>query len=98
MLLWVTAGVSLLAALLLCRHARWRSCLHSTVALAAGVGLGFYWAAWLAQAAMAPQLALADEGQDIVVTGTVASLPYRFEQGVRFNFAVEKAVGAKVPP
>ncbi|MEG1563474.1 MAG: ComEC/Rec2 family competence protein, partial [Bacteroides sp.] len=29
---------------------------------------------------------------------TIASLPYRFEQGVRFNFAVEKAFGAKVPP
>ena len=70
----------------------------AAIALAAGVGLGFYWAAWLAQAAMAPQLALADEGQDIIVTGTIASLPYRFEQGVRFNFAVEKAAGARVPP
>ena len=93
-LLWVVAGAALLVAWLLRRHARWRCVL----APAAGVGLGFYWAAWLAQAALAPQLALADEGQDIVVTGTVASLPYRFEQGVRFNFAVEKAFGAKVPP
>ena len=84
----------LLMAWLLRHHARWRS----AVELAAGVGLGFYWAAWLAHAALAPQLALADEGQDITVVGTVASLPYRFEQGVRFNFAVEKAVGAKVPP
>ena len=101
-LLWVIAGAGLMASLALRRYARWRagwcSGLHSAVALAAGVGLGFYWAAWLAQAAMAPQLALADEGQDILVTGTIASLPYRFEQGVRFNFAVEKAVGAKVPP
>ena len=92
--LWGLAGAALLMAWLLRRHARWRC----AFALAAGVGLGFYWAAWLAQAALAPQLALADEGQDIVVTGTIASLPYRFEQGVRFNFAVEKAVGAKVPP
>ena len=92
--LLAVAGSAMTAALLLRRHAHWRC----AVALAAGVGLGFYWAAWLAQAAMAPQLALADEGQDITVTGTVASLPYRFEQGVRFNFAVEKAVGATVPP
>ncbi|SIR71013.1 competence protein ComEC [Janthinobacterium sp. TND4EL3] len=93
-LLWVVAGAALLVAWLLRRHARWRCVL----APAAGVGLGFYWAAWLAQAALAPQLAPADEGRDITVTGTIASLPYRFEQGVRFNFAVEKAFGAKVPP
>ena len=93
-LLWLIAGAGLAVSLVLRHHARWRS----VVALAAGVGLGFYWAAWLAHAALAPQLALADEGQDITVVGTVASLPYRFEQGVRFNFAVEKVVGAKVPP
>ena len=93
-LLWVVAGAALLVAWLLRRHARWRC----VFAPAAGVGLGFYWAAWLAQAALAPQLAPADEGRDITVTGTIASLPYRFEQGVRFNFAVEKALGAKVPP
>ena len=93
-LLWLIAGSGFTVSLALHRHARWRC----VVALAAGVGLGFYWAAWLAQAALAPQLALADEGQDITVTGTIASLPYRFEQGVRFNFAVEKAVGAQVPP
>ncbi|MGK5026269.1 DNA internalization-related competence protein ComEC/Rec2 [Janthinobacterium sp. RB2R34] len=67
-------------------------------ALVCGLALGFYWAAWLAQLALAPQLALADEGRDITVVGTVASLPYRFQQGVRFNFAVETAVGAEVPP
>ncbi len=93
-LLWLIAGSGFTVSLALHRHARWRC----VVALAAGVGSGFYWAAWLAQAALAPQLALADEGQDITVTGTIASLPYRFEQGVRFNFAVEKAVGAQVPP
>ena len=62
------------------------------------MALGFYWAAWLAQLALAPQLALADEGRDITVVGTVASLPYQFQQGVRFNFAVESAAGAVVPP
>ena len=66
--------------------------------LACGAALGFFWAAWLAQLALAPQLALADEGRDITIIGTVASLPYQFQQGVRFNFAVESAAGAVVPP
>lgn len=92
--LFLVVVLGMLAALLLRLHAHWRS----AAALVAGVGLGFFWAAWLAHAALAPQLALADEGQDITVTGTVASLPYRFEQGVRFNFAVEEAVVAEVPP
>ena len=38
-LLWVIAGAALLMAGLLRRHAYWRS----AIALAAGVGLGFYW-------------------------------------------------------
>ena len=66
--------------------------------LACGAALGFYWSAWLAQLALAPQLALADEGRDITIIGTVASLPYQFQQGVRFNFAVDSAAGAAVPP
>ena len=93
-MLLASAGAGMLAAWLLRQHAHWRS----AVALASGVALGFFWAAWLAQAAMAPQLALADEGRDITLIGTVDSLPYRFEQGVRFNFAVEQATGATVPP
>ncbi|TFW29794.1 DNA internalization-related competence protein ComEC/Rec2 [Duganella callida] len=67
-------------------------------ALAAGVIGGFFWAAWLAHVALAPELAAADEGRDIRLVGVVASLPYRFSQGVRFNFAVEQAAGARVPP
>ena len=66
--------------------------------LACGAALGFFWSAWLAQLALAPQLALADEGRDITIIGTVASLPYQFQQGVRFNFAVDSAAGAAVPP
>ena len=92
LLLIVAAGM--LAACLLRRHACWRP----AAALVTGLGLGFFWAAWLAQLALAPRLALADEGQDLTIIGTVASLPYRFEQGVRFNFAVQQAPGAKVPP
>jgi competence protein ComEC len=69
-------------------------------AAVAGALLGFCWAALIAHLALAPQLSKADEGRDITLVGTIDSLPYRFEQGVRFNFAVEKVIGAPVavPP
>jgi competence protein ComEC len=75
--------------------------LHGAVrAAACAFALGFCWAALLAHLALAPALAAEDEGTDIILIGTIASLPYHFEQGVRFNFAVESASGAtlKVPP
>ncbi|WP_317202076.1 DNA internalization-related competence protein ComEC/Rec2 [Janthinobacterium sp.] len=72
--------------------------LRAGLALLSGAALGFFWAATLAQAALAPQLAKDDEGRDITLIGTVDSLPYRFPQGVRFNFAVEQASdGVQVP-
>jgi competence protein ComEC len=70
-------------------------------AACAGALLGFAWAALLAQVALTPELAKADEGRDMTVVGIVDSLPYRFEQGVRFNFAVEKVIAparVAVPP
>ena len=57
----------------------------------AGTILGFAWAAVLAQSYMAHELPAALEGEDLVVVGVVESLPYRFEQGVRFNFHIEEA-------
>ena len=76
----------------------WHTGLRIAMRCLFGLLFGYLWAAFLAHAALSSQLALKDEGQDITVIGTVASLPYRFEQGVRFNFAVEKVVGANVPP
>ena len=38
---------------------------------------------------MSEQLPVAWEGRDITLVGTIDSLPYRFERGVRFNFNVE---------
>ncbi|MDB5934812.1 MAG: internalization-related competence protein ComEC/Rec2 [Massilia sp.] len=75
----------------------WRGPLR---AAAAGALLGFCWGALLAHVALAPQLAREDEGRDVTLAGTIDSLPYRFEQGVRFNFAVERVVGTSmtVPP
>lgn len=66
---------------------------RAAVALLCGAACGFLWAATLAQAALAPQLARVDEGRDIRLVGVIDSLPYRFAQGVRFNFAVERAGG-----
>lgn len=68
----------------------------------AGAMLGLCWAALLAQASLAPQLAEGDEGRELTVVGTIASLPFQFEQGVRFQFRVEQVVGgasaAPLPP
>jgi len=52
--------------------------------LIAGVLLGACWAALLAHIALSDALPRAAEGNDIAVTGVVASLPHRFDGGVRF--------------
>ena len=67
---------------------------HATPAAALA---GFCWAAVVAHAALSQGLAVADEGRDITLVGTIDSLPYEFGQGVRFNFAVEQATGAQAP-
>lgn len=70
--------------------------------LACGALLGFLWAALVAHHYLADELPSGLEGQDLVVTGVVDSLPYRFERGLRFNLALEHAttpdgVAAQVP-
>lgn len=70
--------------------------------LACGALLGFLWAALVAHHYLADELPSSLEGQDLVVTGVVDSLPYRFERGLRFNLAVERGatpegVAAQVP-
>lgn len=70
------------------------------LSMLAGGMLGFCWAAYLAQLALAPTLSSEDEGRDLTLVGVVDSLPYNFDQGVRFHFKVEQAYGARfaVPP
>ncbi|MBA5687833.1 DNA internalization-related competence protein ComEC/Rec2 [Rugamonas apoptosis] len=70
--------------------------LRTALVFAAGLLLGFGWAAMQARGALADQLDKADEGRDITLVGTIANLPFRFSDGVRFNFAVERVVGADV--
>ena len=71
---------------------RWRLSLACLAALLAG----FAWAAALGQWRLADRLPSENEGRDIRVTGVVAGLPQAYENGVRFDFAVEQAE-AEVP-
>jgi competence protein ComEC len=88
-------GAALLLACLMVRRPRRRI----PLLIAGAALLGFGWAAFLAHGALADQLAAVDEGRDVTLVGTIDNLPYRFEGGVRFNFAVERVAGAtmKVP-
>jgi len=82
--------------------ARWPppTLLYAALKASSGCLLGFSWAALIAALALQPELPKDQEGRDIVLTGTVDSLPYHFDQGVRFNFAVESTSepNIKIPP
>lgn len=58
--------------------------------------LGFAYAAWRADVRLADRLDPALEGQDIEVTGTIASLPQPIDRGIRFDFAVDQP--GNIPP
>lgn len=59
--------------------------------LAGGACAGFLWAALLAGHYLADELPKHLEGEDLLLVGTIDSLPFRFAQGQRFNFAIEHA-------
>ena len=63
------------------------------------LGLGFFWAAFMAQLRLADALPPIWEGRDIQIVGVVASLPVATERGLRFEFDVErvKTFDAVVP-
>jgi competence protein ComEC len=63
-----------------------------------GAILGFAWAALFAHHHLAESLPADLEGRDLVVTGVIDSLPYRFDGGQRFNFTVEAAHDASGAP
>ncbi|MDB5729638.1 MAG: internalization-related competence protein ComEC/Rec2, partial [Noviherbaspirillum sp.] len=97
---WIIA-IQTAAALLLAWLAGSRSASRVRIpaAVACGALLGFAWAALVAQHHLAQELPAEWEGRDITVVGTIASLPNHFQQGVRFDFAVERAapIEGKVP-
>lgn len=77
---------------------RWRD-QRRTAALAlcaAAAAAGFAYAAMQASLRLADQLARADEGRDLRLTGVIAGLPARTEHGWRFEFVVETVTPAAV--
>lgn len=53
--------------------------------------LGFGWAGAMATQRLADELPVTSEGRDVEIVGVVAGLPQRFENGVRFDFDVERS-------
>ena len=96
--LWAPAPVAGIAALgvllvllgLRGRCTRWALAALAALALGAAA-LGFASTHARAAAQLAEALPPALEGQDLLVRGTVASLPRDSLQGVRFEFAIEAA-------
>lgn len=85
-------AAGLLLAALPLTTGRWRAALSGGAFL-----LGIAWAGLAAQQRLAEALAAEAEGRDVAVVGVVATLPQRFENGVRFDFDVEQAP-AGIPP
>jgi competence protein ComEC len=70
-----------------------RSLLKIPLLTGSGAVIGFVWAALFALHFLSEELPKELEGQDVTVIGTIDSLPVTFQQGVRFNFLVERVVG-----
>lgn len=83
---WLLALVAAGGGVVLLAVWRWRRLLPVAALL-----LGFAWAGGWAQWRLADALPAASEGRDIEVTGVVASLPQRFDRGLRFRFDVESS-------
>jgi competence protein ComEC len=78
-----------------------RSLVANTLRGIAGLAFGFAWAGAIAHLYLRDELSAEWEGRDIVVVGTVESLPDPVERGWRFNLAVDRVIGpadASVPP
>lgn len=101
---WLMGLLALAAMLLLLGWRLRRGGLGAVLRIAvfnlAGICVGFAWGGVYAQYYLDQQLPSAWEGRDVTVVGTIESLPYRFERGVRFNFLVEKIApqGLETPP
>lgn len=102
--LWLLAGAAAgcwAAALALAARASFarQDRIVATLVVAGAAFAGFAYAAAVAHVRMADELAFADEGRDLRVTGVIASLPAQLERGTRFEFAVERVEtpGVRLP-
>ncbi|MFM0693208.1 ComEC/Rec2 family competence protein [Paraburkholderia graminis] len=77
---------------------RWRSFAGWCAVCCVAWGAGFGYAAWRADARLAPSLPLAWEGRDIDVTGSIKGLPARDDNGARFLFDVESVDSHEAGP
>ena len=98
--LGVYVGAVLVAALGIAAALRWRRAFVAGFVGAALLAAGA--SGWRASLRLAELLPPALEGQDLVVTGVVASLPQQGSSGLRFRFAVDEATlsgqPVSVPP
>lgn len=69
-----------------------RSAFKIPLLVACGAVIGFVWAALFAHQFLSDALPAEMEGRDVTVIGTIDSLPVIFQQGVRFNFKVERVL------
>jgi competence protein ComEC len=74
------------------RASAWRRVLVLALTWAAVAALALGSTGWRAADRLAQRLAPALEGQDLLVTGTVSSLPQSGPSGLRFQFDVERAL------
>ncbi|WP_050469290.1 DNA internalization-related competence protein ComEC/Rec2 [Herbaspirillum chlorophenolicum] len=97
---WYVAGLVLAGLLALTAWKFWQPFLRIPLLLTCGAWVGFLWAGAFAHYYLEQELPPAWEGREVTVIGTVADLPDRNEQGVRFRFDVEQVVqqGAVTPP
>jgi len=85
------AGIALLRSYCRSRYLPRRLVYHLLPVCSAALA-GFFWAALQAHLALAGALQPRDEGRDLRITGLIDSLPYQTEQGVRFNFRIERVL------
>ncbi|HEX7271160.1 MAG TPA: DNA internalization-related competence protein ComEC/Rec2 [Casimicrobiaceae bacterium] len=92
-----------LAGVFLSRNGGLRRPVARAIALCATIAAaclaGFFYAAWRAELRLADELPAAWEGRDLELIGVVDELPQTSDRGIRFAFAVERALtpGAIVP-
>lgn len=85
---WVLwSGLALSPTLLCIRSLRWLSAL----------GIGFFWAAILAQWNLAARLDPALEGRDLLVRGIIASIPESQSRGIRFDLIPNSMLSGEEP-
>lgn len=75
---------------MLCLLAAWRWPIIRFLAWPAAFLLGFCWAGNMAQGRLAEGLDPAMEGRDVRVAGVISGLPQRLDNGLRFEFEVER--------